>query len=174
MAMPATNTAGCTGGPDATPRRSSLRIDANDACAELFSTGYVTDSAVPCTLTGHEKPRIRLDNLYGNKVSKTPVSFLIEFYENPGGISYEVQTNADAAVSIWAGNSNIRIIRVLWHGSLVEVRAGRRPGSGSKLVLIAVPDDLPAQQHLTPIRAYISHVDGGRLAAISPGRSTRP
>jgi hypothetical protein len=108
----------------ATPRQYALTIPAADACAELFANGYTEAAAAPCTLTGHDKPRIRLDNLYANRATSTPVSFLSEFYTDPAGISYEVRTDSAAQVSIGAGDANVRNVQYGGTAHLVKFAPG--------------------------------------------------
>jgi hypothetical protein len=114
---PSTNT-------PATPRQYALTIAADDACGELFANSYSDSAIAPCTLTGHDKPRIRLDNLYANRATTTPVSFLSQFYTDVGGISYEVRIDSPAQVLIGAGNTNVRIVQYPGTAHLVKFAPG--------------------------------------------------
>lgn len=131
--------------PGATQRQFTLHITEPAACDELVSTSYISaadlDANGGCFLTGSDKPRIRLTNLYARTAKSTPVAFLTLHYDgqNPGGVSYEVQTDTDAVVSV-VGNSNTRQVRYNGRAHLVRFVDGV---SGS--VAVQPSFDLPFQ-----------------------------
>ena len=128
-----------------TQRQFTLHITEPAACNELVNTSYISptdlDANGGCFLTGSDKPRIRLTNLYAKTAKSTPVAFLTLHYDgqNPGGVSYEVQTDADAVVSV-VGNANTRQVRYNGRAHLVRFVDGVSGG-----VAVQPSFDLPFQ-----------------------------
>jgi hypothetical protein len=83
-------------------RDITLHIRSAVACEELENAppGYVTsDGGSGCYFGHFAKPRIRISaDVFGKRTTSTPVSFL-EKSDNDSDISYEVQTDANAAVT---------------------------------------------------------------------------
>jgi hypothetical protein len=115
---------GVSGG---SPRQFSLSISDATACFELWSHSYPTGPDAPCTLTGEDKPRVRISNdLYGKRTSTTPVTFLSKWYDI-SRTSYEVRTETDAAVDKTGIDPSIRIVRYAGNARLWRFEAGLKP-----------------------------------------------
>ena len=89
------------------PRQFKLTITNESVCNELHPLA-TPDQHAPCSVTGSDKPRIRLDKVYASKPSTTPVSFLILSYDD--SVNYVVRTDAEATVSILFNDTNQRAV----------------------------------------------------------------
>ena len=107
-----------------TPRQFSVRITNAAACEELWSHGYPTGPDAPCTFTGADKPRIRIDkDLYAKRSSRTPVAFLSKWYD-VAATSYELRTEADATVLTTSVDPTIRILSYSGNARFWRFEAG--------------------------------------------------
>jgi len=106
------------------PRQFSAVIANAAACEELWSHGYPTGPDAPCTFTGADKPRIRIDkDLYAKRTSRTPVGFLSKWYD-VFATSYELRTEAEAAVLTTSVDPTIRIVSYSGNARLWRFEAG--------------------------------------------------
>jgi len=97
-----------------TPRQFTLSITDSSAC------NAIANMPAPCSVTGSDKPRIRLDNVFASKPSKTPLAFLILSYDE--SINYVVRTDADATVTQLYGDPDKRAVTYsgtarVWQGA---------------------------------------------------------
>jgi hypothetical protein len=107
-----------------TPRQFSVRIANAAACEELWSHGYPSGPDAPCTFTGADKPRIRIDaDLYAKRTSRTRVAFLSKWYD-VSATSYELRTEAEATVLTTSVDSSIRIVSYSGNARLWRFEAG--------------------------------------------------
>ncbi len=107
-----------------TPRQFSVQIANAAACEELWSHGYPTGPDAPCTFTGADKPRIRIDkDLYAKRASRTPVALLSKWYD-VARTSYELRTEAEASVLTTALDPAIRIVSYSGTARLWRFEAG--------------------------------------------------
>ncbi len=98
-------------------RDMTLHISSGSACAELLANapaGYAVADAPPtvgCTFGHFARPRIRISSdIYAKRTTSTAVDFLEKSYED-ADISYEVQSDTNAAVIVDLGDPARRTVR---------------------------------------------------------------
>jgi hypothetical protein len=116
------------------PKRDmTLHIASSSACNELYlyaPPAYVTDdNQGGCYFAHFAKPRIRISSdIFAKRATSTAVAFHEETYD-PNDVSYEVQTDGNATVTVDPVNSNWRTVSSTGTAHLVRFVPGQQPVS---------------------------------------------
>jgi hypothetical protein len=127
-------------GPTAPSRQWVIAVADGASCAILaaYDSRYVSPAPYingPCTLTGSDLSRIRIDNLFAAKLPSTSaVDFLLKSFL--GGVGYEIRSVAKAQI---LGAGDVRIVSYEGTARLWEVTP--------KYKAIAV--EFPMRVHIT-------------------------